>query len=88
VIGEGDRSNPIWNLETGRGHSVLDVITTFERVNGVLVPHQIVQRRPGDVVSCYASVDKARRELGWRTSLSLDEMVGSAWRFGQLLSAS
>lgn len=52
VIGEGDRTIVTWNLGTGRGHSVLDVIATFERVNGVSLPYRIVPRRPGDVASC------------------------------------
>jgi UDP-glucose 4-epimerase len=88
TIGEGDRSIATWNLGTGRGHSVLDVIAAFERVNGVSVPYRIVARRPGDVASCYASVDKARSELGWEASLDLDEMVGSAWRFERMVKAS
>lgn len=88
AIGEGDRPIATWNLGTGRGHSVLDVIAAFERVNGVSVPYRIVARRPGDVSSCYASVDKARRELGWEASLGLDEMVGSAWRFERIVKAS
>lgn len=85
VIGTGDRSIATWNLGTGRGHSVLDVIAAFERVNGVQVPYRIVERRSGDVASCYARVDKARCELGWQASLGLDEMVASAWSFEQML---
>lgn len=88
AISEGERPIATWNLGTGRGHSVLDVIATFERVNGVSVPYRIVSRRPGDVASCYASVDKAGSELGWQASLGLDEMVGSAWRFERMLNAS
>lgn len=88
AISEGDRPIATWNLGTGRGHSVLDVIATFERVNGVSVPYRIVPRRPGDVAACYASVDKAGSELGWQASLGLDEMVGSAWRFERMLNAS
>lgn len=72
VIGEGDRFIVTWNLGTGRGHSALDVIATFERVNGVSVPYRIVPRRPCDVASCYASVCEARSELGWHASLSLE----------------
>ena len=81
AISRGSDAIATWNLGTGRGHSVLEVIAAFERVNGVTVPHRIVARRPGDVAACYASVDKARRELGWQALLGLEEMVGSAWRF-------
>lgn len=88
VISEGDSPIDTWNLGTGRGHSVLDVIAAFERVNGVSVPYRIVARRPGDVASCYASVEKARSDLGWQASLSLDEMVGSAWRFERMVKVS
>ncbi|MCM0000439.1 MAG: UDP-glucose 4-epimerase GalE [Erythrobacter sp.] len=88
AIGTGDRPFAIWNLGTGRGHSVLEVIAAFERVNGVSVPYRIVARRPGDVAACYASVDKARSELGFEASLGLQEMVGSAWRFERMLRAS
>jgi UDP-glucose 4-epimerase len=88
TIGNGGRPIATWNLGTGCGHSVLDVIATFERVNGVSVPYRIVPRRPGDVDSCYASVEKARRELGWRASLGLDEMVRSAWRFERMQQES
>lgn len=87
VIQEGDIPIATWNLGTGRGHSVLEVIRTFERVNGVSVPFRVVARRSGDVAACYASVTKASSELGWRASLGLDEMVRSAWRFEQMPNA-
>ncbi|PKB13469.1 UDP-galactose 4-epimerase [Novosphingobium kunmingense] len=70
-----------WNLGTGRGFSVLGLISTFERVNGVQVPYRIVGRRPGDVASCYASVAKAENELGWRAAFGLEEMCRSAAHF-------
>lgn len=73
----------VWNLGTGRGHSVLEVIKAFEEVNGTVVPFRQVARRPGDVASCYASIDKARSELGWQANLGLEDMVKSAWRFEQ-----
>lgn len=75
-----------WNLGTGRGHSVLEVVQAFERVNGVPIAYQIVDRRPGDIASCYASVGKAKDELGWEAQLGLDDMVASAWRFESLLA--
>jgi len=70
-----------WNLGTGRGYSVLEMIAAFERVNGLKVPHRIVARRAGDVAACYADAQKAARELGWKASLGLEEMCASAWRF-------
>lgn len=77
-----------WNLGTGQGYSVLEMIRAFERVNGVSVPYQIADRRPGDVASCYASPDKAKAELGWEAALSLDEMCASMWRFERMLATS
>lgn len=88
AISQGNDPIATWNLGTGCGYSVLDVVAAFERVNGVSVPYRIVARRPGDVASCYASVDKARTELRWQASLGLDEMVGSAWRFERMLKTA
>ena len=56
----------IFNLGTGRGYSVLEMVHTFARVNGVNVPYRIVGRRPGDVATCYANPSKAQRLLGWK----------------------
>lgn len=88
AISQGNDPIATWNLGTGCGYSVLDVVAAFERVNGVSVPYRIVARRPGDVASCYASVDKARTELRWQASLGLDDMVGSAWRFERMLKTA
>lgn len=81
------RHEPIatWNLGTGQGYSVLDMVNTFERVNGVAVPHAIAPRRPGDVAACYANPGKARDELGWTADRGLDEMCASTWRFQRML---
>ena len=81
AIAEGSTAIASWNLGTGRGHSVLEMIRAFERVNGVSIPHDIVARRPGDIAACYASVDKARDELGWTAVHGIDEMVASVWQF-------
>lgn len=85
TITAGDRPVAVWNLGTGTGYSVLDMINAFERVNGVSVPYRITDRRPGDIAACYASPEKARVELGWETSLGLDEMCASIWRFERYL---
>ena len=71
----------VFNLGTGRGISVLEMIKAFERVNRVKVPYKVVSRRPGDVAECYASVEKAEKVLGWRARLDIEDMVRDAWRF-------
>ncbi|AMG74723.1 UDP-glucose 4-epimerase GalE [Sphingopyxis granuli] len=81
-----DRPLSIWNLGTGQGYSVLDMIRSFERVNAVSIPYRIASRRPGDVATCYASPAKARDELGWQASRGLDAMCASAWRFERMLA--
>jgi UDP-glucose 4-epimerase len=70
-----------YNLGTGRGQTVLEVVAAFERASGRKVPYRVVARRPGDVAECYASVDKARRELGWEARRTLDEMCADVWRW-------
>ena len=74
----------IYNLGTGQGTSVLQLVKTFERVNGVTIPYVIVDRRPGDVAISYAGVSKAERELGWKAKRSLEDMCRDAWRFEQM----
>lgn len=70
-----------YNLGTGNGYSVLDVVNTFARVNNIEVPYQIDPRRPGDIAQCYASTDKAFKELGWKAEKGLEEMCADAWHF-------
>jgi UDP-glucose 4-epimerase len=70
-----------YNLGTGDGHSVLEVIAAFERASGVAIPYQIVERRPGDAPVICADPSKAWRELGWRAAFSLDRMCEDAWRW-------
>ena len=71
----------IFNLGTGVGYSVLDLVRAFERVNGVKIPYEIVDRRPGDVAQCYANVDRASRVLGWKAVYGLDEMCRDAYNW-------
>ncbi len=71
----------VYNLGTGNGYSVLELINAFERVNGIKIPYQITDRRPGDIAECYADASKAERELGWKATHTLDEMCASAWKF-------
>lgn len=70
-----------YNLGTGRGYSVLEVIKAFEKACGKEIPHEIVARRPGDVASCYADPAFAEKELGWRASRDLDGMCADTWRW-------
>jgi UDP-glucose 4-epimerase len=69
------------NLGTGRGYSVLELVDTFERVNGVRVPRRIVERRPGDIAACYADAALARKVLGWQAKRGIEEMCRDAWRW-------
>jgi len=71
----------VFNLGTGQGSTVLEVIRTFEQVNGVKLNYVIGPRRPGDVEALYASCDKAREVLGWRTQLTLADALKDAWRW-------
>jgi UDP-glucose 4-epimerase len=69
------------NLGTGRGHSVLEVVRAFEAASGKRIPYAVVARRPGDVATCYAKVDRARELLEWRAQRSLATMCEDAWRW-------
>lgn len=71
----------IYNLGTGKGTSVLELVETFKRINKVDVPYEIVDRRPGDIASCYADVSKAEYELGWKAVKTVEDMVRDSWKF-------
>lgn len=73
----------IYNLGTGKGTSVLELVNAFVKVNKIKVPYEIVGRRPGDVAISYADATKAGRELGWEAELTIEDMVRDAWRFEQ-----
>ncbi|WP_445712399.1 UDP-glucose 4-epimerase GalE [Flavobacterium sp.] len=72
-----------FNLGTGTGSSVLEVITTFEKVSGHKLNYKIVDRREGDVTEAYANTDKANNILGWKANLSLEDALASAWKWEQ-----
>ena len=72
-----------YNLGTGTGSSVLEVIQAFEKVSGKKLPYKIVNRRDGDVVSAYANTDKANNILGWKAKYSLEESLENAWKWEQ-----
>ncbi len=73
----------IFNLGTGTGSSVLEVIHSFEKVSGQKLPYKIVPRREGDVISAYANTDKANNVLGWTAQSTLDQAIESAWKWEQ-----
>lgn len=72
-----------FNLGTGTGSSVLEVIHSFEKVSGKKLPYKIVPRREGDITSAYANTDKANNVLGWKAQSTLDEAMASAWKWEQ-----
>lgn len=70
-----------YNLGTGRGYSVLEVVKAFEKASGKKIPYTIVERRPGDVPALYADPTKAEKVLGWRAERGIDEMCQDSWRW-------
>lgn len=72
-----------FNLGTGTGSSVLEVINTFEKVSGQKLPYKIVGRREGDIISAYANTDKANQVLGWKAQSTLEQALASAWKWEQ-----
>ena len=71
----------IYNLGTGHGYSVLDMIHAFEKACGKTLPYKICERRPGDIASCYAAPDKAKKELCWEAKFGIEEMCASQWKW-------
>lgn len=71
----------IYNLGTGRGYSVLEVIHAFEKVSGVTIPYVVEERRPGDIAVCYSDPGKAKRELGWKAEYDIYDMCRDSWNW-------
>lgn len=71
----------IYNLGTGNGYSVLDVVKAFEKASGKKVNYKICDRRAGDIATCYCTPDKALNELGWKAERGIDEMCEDSWRW-------
>ena len=71
----------IYNLGTGKGYSVLDMVKAFEKSTNKEVPYKIVERRPGDIATCYADPKKAKEELGWEATKTLEEMCKDSWKY-------
>ncbi len=73
----------IYNLGTGHGYSVLEIVQNFEKVNGVKVNYRIAPRRPGDIPACYADTTKAKQGLGWEAKYGIEDMCRDAWNYIQ-----
>ncbi|TXJ08571.1 MAG: UDP-glucose 4-epimerase GalE [Acinetobacter sp.] len=71
----------IWNLGTGNGSSVLEIVQNFEKVTEQKVPYQIAPRREGDIAACWANPEKSKRELGWQAQFNLNQMIEDLWRW-------
>jgi UDP-glucose 4-epimerase len=86
LLKNNNKSNyETFNLGTGKGSSVLEVINSFEKVSGEKLNYKIVDRREGDVISAYADTTKANNELGWKSQLTLDDAMLSAWKWEQVV---
>lgn len=77
----------IYNLGTGKGSTVLEVVEAFETANNVKVPYQICERREGDIVRAYANADKAAQELGWKSETTLEEALRTVWEWQKYLAS-
>ncbi len=73
----------IYNLGTGNGYSVLELVQNFEKMNNIKVNYKIGPRRPGDIPACYANASKAEKELGWKAEKKIEEMCTDTWNFAQ-----
>ncbi|MGX9416590.1 UDP-glucose 4-epimerase GalE [Vibrio sp. WJH972] len=71
----------VYNLGTGNGYSVLEMVEAFAKASNKPIPYQLVERRPGDIAECWADPEKAQRELGWKAKRSLEEMTQDTWRW-------
>ena len=81
LSGKNDSNFEFFNLGTGKGSSVLEAIQSFEKVSGKKLNYKIADRREGDVISAYADTNKANEVLGWKTELTLDDAMASAWKW-------
>ena len=82
---KSDEALEIFNIGTGNGASVLELLHSFERATGVKVPHKIAPRRPGDIVQIWADPKRANEVLGWHAEISLDDTMLSAWNWQKRL---
>ena len=85
VEGRNKENYEIFNVGTGKGTSVLELVNMFEKVNGLKLNYKIAPRRPGDVVAIYADTTLANNELGWKAERSLEDTLVSAWKWEQYI---
>lgn len=78
---QNDAGFHVYNLGTGMGYSVLDMVKAFEQANGIQVPYKLVERRPGDIATCYSNPQKALEQLGWKTERGLEQMMKETWNW-------
>jgi len=78
---ENEAHYEVFNLGTGKGSSVLEVVSAFEKVSNEKLNYKVVDRRPGDVISVYADTQKANEVLGWKTEKTMEEALASAWKW-------
>ena len=78
-----DKGLFVYNLGTGKGYSVLEIVEAFEKATGVKIPYQIVERRPGDIPACYADTTKAKEEIGFECKYDLLDMCKDSWNWQQ-----
>lgn len=78
---EGEKGVFIYNLGTGKGYSVLDVVNAFKKASGIDIKYEIVARRAGDLATCYSDPSKAYKELGWKAERDIEEMCEDSWRW-------
>ena len=81
TVKDQNKNFEVFNLGTGRGNTVLEVIKTFEKISGLSLNYEITTRRKGDIIKAYADTTKANKVLGWKAELSLEEALISAWRW-------
>jgi UDP-glucose 4-epimerase len=70
-----------FNLGTGQGYSVMEIIRAFEQASGKAVPYRVTARRPGDIATCFADASKAEKILGWKATRSLNQMMADTWNW-------
>ncbi|GAB1671381.1 UDP-glucose 4-epimerase GalE [Mannheimia haemolytica] len=78
---QNDAGFHVYNLGTGTGYSVLDMVKAFEAANGITIPYKVVDRRPGDIAVCYSAPQKALEQLGWKTERGLEQMMKDTWNW-------
>nr|Q59678.1 RecName: Full=UDP-glucose 4-epimerase; AltName: Full=Galactowaldenase; AltName: Full=UDP-galactose 4-epimerase [Mannheimia haemolytica]AAC44098.1 uridine diphosphogalactose 4-epimerase [Mannheimia haemolytica] len=78
---QNDAGFHVYNLGTGTGYSVLDMVKAFEAANGITIPYKVVDRRPGDIAVCYSAPQKALEQLGWETERGLEQMMKDTWNW-------